>query len=215
MDAGVASKNDTAMVHALLLQVPVDSETMALTMSQQVEALLKEGVLPFGIRLLRVVYHIDVGCYAYLGWDAPVALNYAAVAQAQLQLQQGRVLNERLGMCRLSRLHHVMERFGPAAGESPVVHYVVEMDPEAGWENELFRWYDEEHLPGLAAVEGTISADRFLNLDHGPRSLACYDLIDQSVMGGPAWLAVRATAWSSQVRPHFTNTKRTMFSCVL
>ena len=41
--------------------------------------------------------------------------------------------------------------------------------------------------------------------------LACYDLIAPDVLGSPPWLAVRHTAWSDIVRPHFTNVRRTMF----
>jgi len=47
--------------------------------------------------------------------------------------------------------------------------------------------------------------------DHGPTSFASYDLTAAEVMGSPAWLAVRATDWSSRCRPHFTNTRRTFF----
>jgi hypothetical protein len=73
-------------------------------------------------------------------------------------------------------------------------------------------------MPGLAAVPGTISAMRLVNLDkktgendNRPRSFACYDLTSPDVLSSPQWLAVRHTAWSDIARPHFTNTKRTMF----
>jgi hypothetical protein len=57
-----------------------------------------------------------------------------------------------------------------------------------------------------------VHAARLLNHDHGPLSLACYDLVIPETLGSPPWLAVRGTAWSSRVRPHFTNTRRTMFT---
>jgi hypothetical protein len=103
---------------------------------------------------------------------------------------------------------------GAAAGECPRFHYVVETDPETGWLDEIARWYDTEHMPGLAAVPGCVRAARFLNHGGGPLSLACYDLLREDVLGSPPWLAVRATAWSGIARPHFTNTKRTMFRVV-
>lgn len=104
----------------------------------------------------------------------------------------------------------VFDAPGHSSGAAPRFHYVVEMDPEAGWRDELERWYDTEHMPGLAAVPGCIHARRLLNAGHGPLSLACYDLVTQETLGSPPWLAVRATDWSSRVRPHFTNTRRTM-----
>jgi len=112
---------------------------------------------------------------------------------------------------RVSRLEQVFEAAGRSAGASAAFHYVVEMDPEEGWMPEISRWYDGEHMPGLAAVEGCILALRLLNHDHGPYSLACYDLVTDQALHLPAWLAVRGTAWSDITRPHFTNTIRTMF----
>jgi len=112
---------------------------------------------------------------------------------------------------RASRLELVFDATGASAGAPPAFHYVVEMDPEDGWMPEIARWYDTEHMPGLAAVPGCVRAMRFLNHGHGPLSLACYDLVSEETLGSPPWLAVRATAWSDIARPHFTNTRRTMF----
>lgn len=114
----------------------------------------------------------------------------------------------------VSRLQLSMRRPGTKNHESASVHYVVETDPEEGWRDEIFRWYDEEHMPGLAEVPGTVLAQRFLNLDHAPLSFACYDLTHAEVLTSPAWLAVRASAWSDICRPHFTNTLRTFFETV-
>lgn len=97
---------------------------------------------------------------------------------------------------------------------SPVNRYVVEMDPEAGWQEELFAWYDQEHLPGLANVPGCIAAMRCINLDHSPFSIAFYDLINPGVLGCEPWLKIRFTSWSDRVRPHFTNVKRTMLNLI-
>jgi hypothetical protein len=97
---------------------------------------------------------------------------------------------------------------------SPVNRYAVEMDPEAGWQDKLFAWYDEEHLPGLASVPGCIAAVRCINLDHSPFSIAFYDLTSPEVLGCEPWLKVRNTAWSDQVRPHYTNVRRPMFGLI-
>jgi hypothetical protein len=100
---------------------------------------------------------------------------------------------------------------GASHGAIPVFHYVVETDvvPEA--EADLNDWYEREHLPGLAAVPGAIRAQRLRNLDGGPRYHACYELVTRETLGSAPWLAVRHTAWSDRVRPHFRNTRRTMF----
>ncbi|MDE2607873.1 MAG: hypothetical protein KGL68_18340 [Burkholderiales bacterium] len=115
----------------------------------------------------------------------------------------------------VSRLKRLQDLPGASSGERPTRHYVVETDPEAGWEEELAHWYQQEHLPGLASVPGCVQASRFVNLDAGPSSHACYGLVTEAVLGGPPWLAVRGTEWSSRVRPHFTNTRRTMMDVVV
>jgi hypothetical protein len=90
-------------------------------------------------------------------------------------------------------------------------HYVVETDVQPQAEAELNAWYDREHLPGLAAVPGTVRAARYRNIDGGPRYHACYELATHDTFGSAPWLAVRATDWSSRVRPAFVNTRRTLF----
>jgi hypothetical protein len=114
----------------------------------------------------------------------------------------------------VSRLQLMLTCQGHSAETAPHFHYVVEMDPEAGWMPEISRWYDQEHMPGLAAVPGSVLAMRLLNHDSGPLSLACYDLLSAETLGSPDWLAVRASQWSDITRPHFTNTKRTMFEVI-
>lgn len=100
---------------------------------------------------------------------------------------------------------------GRAAGQPAPWFYVVETDIKQGAEADFDRWYEEEHLPGLAAVPGTVRARRYLAHDGSPRYYACYDLASRDTFGSPPWLAVRGTDWSSRVRPAFINTKRTMF----
>ena len=111
-----------------------------------------------------------------------------------------------------SRLLRVFDVPGESAGEQAVFHYVVETDAEPGWMDEIANWYDTEHMPGLAGVPGCIRASRFLNQDHSPLSYACFDLVSETTPGSPPWLAARGSDWSSRVRPHFTNTLRTMFA---
>jgi hypothetical protein len=146
--------------------------------------------------------------YAYVFLDARGHLDKAVATTLESDLQKRWPALKEL---RISRLERVFDTAGASANAAPVFHYVVEMDPEAGWMPQLADWYDTEHMPGLAKVGGCIRASRFLNHDHGPLSLACYDLVSEETLGSPPWLAVRGTEWSSRMRPRFTNTLRTMF----
>lgn len=100
---------------------------------------------------------------------------------------------------------------GPSSGASATHHYVVETDVAAASEDEFNAWYDTEHLPGLAAVPGVIRARRYVDRTGSPRYYACYDFAYAQAFESPAWLAVRATPWSSRVRTAFRNTGRHMF----
>lgn len=151
-----------------------------------------------------------------------VYLYYALGRRTSLAAQEAQPLEQALAAAfagqgvqvTVSRLEKVFERAGHSEGQPCAAHYVVEMDPQEGWMPEISAWYDQEHMPGLAAVPGCAHAQRMLNHDHGPLSLACYDLVTEAALNSPPWLAVRATAWSDITRPHFTNTKRTMFQCL-
>jgi len=110
-----------------------------------------------------------------------------------------------------ARLKPVFDTPGTSRGEASPFHYIVETDVVAAHEADLNAWYDSEHMPGLAACPGSVRARRFRNPDSSPRYHSCYDLARTETLGSEPWLAVRDTAWSDRVRPHFRNTKRTMF----
>lgn len=167
---------------------------------------------PVPVHLHRLAWSAEAGeAYLYARLDVPAPLDADALAPLADLFRQA--LPDAQDV-RVSRLEQVFAREGHSRSDAPVFHYVVEMDPDAGWMPEIARWYDTEHMPGLAAVPGCIHALRLLNHDHGPLSLACYDLVSTQTLGSPPWLAVRGTAWSDITRPHFTHTKRTMFEVV-
>jgi hypothetical protein len=174
-------------------------------------ALLEQLSISAGLaaKPARAALNKDAGIfYAYVLLDQRTHLSSPATEMLESDLRKRWPGLQEL---RISRLERVFDTAGASAGAAPVFHYVVEMDPEAGWMPELAAWYDSEHMPGLAKVSGCIRASRFLNHDHGPLSLACYDLVSEETLGSPPWLAVRGTEWSSRMRPRFTNTRRTMF----
>ncbi len=115
---------------------------------------------------------------------------------------------------RVDRMQITMDLQGAANGEDPQWHYVVETDVAEGAEDDFNQWYMKEHMPGLAAVPGTIRTMRLYNSDAAPCHHALYLLQTRETFGSEPWLAVRATDWSSRVRPNFRNTKRTMFKII-
>ena len=150
--------------------------------------------------------------YGYFDLGRPVPSSADAMLQLASRVRAHPALSNR--MPAIDALELQFDAPGASAKQEARFHYVVEMDPAPGWSDEIIRWYDTEHMPGLAAVPGCVRARRFINHGGGPLSLACYDLIQAETIESPPWLAVRHTAWSDRVRPHFRNPKRTMFRTV-
>jgi len=188
----------------VLIRFPAPEATAEPVPAELTKAVERIG---FGQRDLVVHRSLDSlqGC-AYL-LAAPDRRSVADEAYARLC----DALTAELPTASAARLLALMEVDGVSASAAPTHHYVVETDVVATAEADLNAWYDQEHMPGLAAVPGSVRAARYRNLDDGPRYHACYELASHETFGSPAWLRVRATDWSSRVRPMFVNTRRTMF----
>ena len=105
------------------------------------------------------------GVAVYAAVDGPGMYIYANVAQPwAARLGPQRALQPTLALA------------GASQGRPAAFRYVVETDVLPGMEDEFNAWYDTEHVPGLAAVPGTVRAQRFLVAGGSPRYHACYDL---------------------------------------
>jgi hypothetical protein len=136
-------------------------------------------------------------------WQAKVGSGLRAYAKSELAPSK-----------EWQRLECLQSLEGPAKGEPVNFHYVVEADVLPENDAQLNAWYQDEHLPGLASVPGTIRAARYRRTHPAsglPKYYACYDLVSLDVTKTEPWLAVRHTAWSDMVRPMFLNTVRTEF----
>lgn len=198
----------TVLADALLVQASLEGDAALLPGFLQ---RLRAALPGTPARLRAALSLTQKELYAYLHFDRPMPFEKTAATTLESGLAR-----EFPGLknIRVSRLEQLFASGGASDGSEPVFHYTVEMDPEAGWMPELSQWYDTEHMSGLAAVPGCVRVERYWNHDHGPRSLACYDLLSQETLGSPPWLAIRGTPWSDRMRPHFTNTIRTMFRCL-
>lgn len=194
-----------ADVHALRLRANVNGVDDT-TIVASLASLQRAIVVPLaGWSVHRGLRTDDL--YAYFVLSAAASVGDAEVERLEAVARALRSL----ATVDIDRLERVFALAGASTGESAPFHYVVETNPAEGWADELSRWYDTEHMPGLAAVPGCVRAQRFHNADGAPRSLAAYDLMTPAVLESAAWLAVRHSAWSDRVRPQFRNTRRTMF----
>ncbi|MDO9436415.1 DUF4286 family protein [Hydrogenophaga sp.] len=115
----------------------------------------------------------------------------------------------------LTLLSPRQDEAGASSAEPARYHYTVELDIAPEHAQSMADWYNTEHLPALAAVPGTVRARRLADLDGHPASYACYDLTTPDTLHSDPWMAVRATDWSSRIRPLFQNVRRTVFERLL
>jgi len=73
---------------------------------------------------------------------------------------------------------------------------LVLFDPPPTLEEEFNDWYDTEHLPERAVIQGVETARRYTSLGDGPRYVAIYDLASLDVLTQEAYLAVSGANFS-------------------
>ena len=129
---------------------------------------------------------------------------YKAIAYDNMSVWSKRVTT----MCRrLLRFEGTQISPGNAVvpeGAGGLLLNAMNIAPEA--EADFNAWYDEEHLPALTKVRGTISARRYRSdetNDGVRRYLATYHLESPEVTKSAAWKTAVDTPWSARVRPHF------------
>lgn len=129
---------------------------------------------------------------------------YRAIAYDNLSVWSKRVTAK----CkRLLRFEGTQTTPGNAAahkGAGALLLNAMNVTPEA--EADFNAWYDQEHIPALAAVPGTLSARRFKaeGATGGThRYVALYHLTSPDVPRGAAWKAAANSPWTDKLRPHF------------
>ncbi len=129
---------------------------------------------------------------------------YQSIAYDNLSVWSKRVT----AMCRrLLRFEGTQITPGDAAapqGAGALLLNAMNIAPEA--EDDFNAWYDEEHLPALREVPGTLAARRYRSTENGAgthRYIAIYHLESADVTRSPAWKDGVDTPWSARMRPHF------------
>lgn len=149
--------------------------------------------------------NISVATYDLDTVDVMRSDAYCAIGYANSSVWTKRVT----GMCtRLLRFDGTQITPGDAAapdGAGALLVNAMNVAPEG--EADFNVWYDEEHLPALSAVPGTLAARRYRARDDDPdrthQYVAVYHLASADVTRGDAWKKAVDTPWSARVRPHF------------
>lgn len=126
---------------------------------------------------------------------------YRAIAYENLS-----VWSKRMSKIAQRLLRHDGEQILPGdlvgpAGAGGLLVNAMNVDP--AHEQEFNEWYDNEHIPSLAAVPGTLCARRFRDMKGTHRYLALYHLQSPDVPLTAAWKKAAGTPWTERLRPYF------------
>lgn len=143
----------------------------------------------------------DLDSHAVLQGEA-----YKAVAYDNLSVWSKRVT----GMCRRIIRFEGTQVGDKAAPTGAGALLLNAMNVTREGEADFNRWYDEEHLPALGAVPGTLAARRYVCDEAGGshKYVAIYHLVSPEVCASEAWKKAADTPWSARVRPHFRDRLR-------
>ena len=135
---------------------------------------------------------------------------YRAIAGENLSPWSKRMTSKAKRICRFEAQQLPPgDRAGPEAADG-LMMYAMNVAPEA--EAEFNAWYDEEHVPRLAAVSGCLTARRFRiesAVSEGrQRYLAVYHLSSPEVCSSQPWKTAANTDWTVRMRPHFRDGMR-------
>jgi hypothetical protein len=86
---------------------------------------------------------------------------------------------------------------------------VIEVDPEH--EDELNRWYDEEHIPEKRATPGFRSARRFASHEAPGRYLAIYEVDDPDVVLSPEYMTQPVSDWTRSLMESWRSMSRSVW----
>lgn len=92
------------------------------------------------------------------------------------------------------------------AGAGALLLNAMNIAPEA--EDDFNQWYDDEHIPALAAVEGTLCARRYVATQSPLKYVALYHLTSPEVVASDAWKEAVMTPWTGRIRPHMRDRLR-------
>ena len=97
------------------------------------------------------------------------------------------------------------DQVAPASAGALLLN-AMNVAPEA--EDDFNKWYDEEHIPALAAVPGTLCARRFRATQGPLRYVALYHLVSPEVVASAEWKKAVDTPWTARIRPHMRDRLR-------
>lgn len=149
---------------------------------------------------------ISIVSYELESYEVLNSPKYRAISQANMSLWSRRVSGKCQRICRFEAVQILPGRQEPPTQAGGLLLGATNVVPDH--EEEFNRWYNEEHVPALAAVDGVLSARRFRMPAGTHRYLAMYHLESPDVQATPRWEKAVETPWTARMRPHLRDVLR-------
>jgi hypothetical protein len=149
---------------------------------------------------------ISIATYDLESLDVLKTPAYTSIAGANLSPWSKRVIGMVERICRFEA-----EQLSPgrqAASAEAAGMMVFAMNVMPGAEADFNAWYDDEHVPRLAAVPGCLTARRFKASGGTHKYVAVYHLESPEVCSSKAWREAADTPWTLRIRPHTSDRLR-------
>ena len=174
----------------------------------------RQGVPGFGLYERWISVENPTEALAIYDLDTLAVLRseaYKAVAYDNLSPWSNRVTAMCKRMVRFEGDQTVPGNLATPEGAGGFLLNAMNCAPEG--EADFNKWYEEEHLPLLAAVPGTIAARRYVapaDAVTTHKYLAIYHLESPDVTKTEAWAKAVDTPWTKRVRPHMRDRVRVL-----
>jgi hypothetical protein len=147
---------------------------------------------------------ISIATYDLESLDVLKSQAYRAIAGENLSPWSKRVTAKCRRICRFEAEQTLPgNKAAPKTGANAMLFFAMNPLPEA--EADFNAWYDQEHVPALAAVPGCSLARRFrirtAVSEGNHRYLALYHLASPDVQASEAWQKAVDTPWTNRIRP--------------
>jgi len=92
---------------------------------------------------------------------------------------------------------------------------MVDVDPED--EDELNRWYDEEHIAERLGIPGFVRVRRYKAVEGSPKYLALYELESPDVVQSEEYQYMKGpgqTPWTDRIESKYREFIRNVYVCI-
>ena len=149
---------------------------------------------------------ISIATYDLDSVDVLEKPEYKAIAGANLSPWSKRMTGKAQRICRLVAGQLVPGQQAGPDNAGGMLLSAMNVKPEA--EADFNAWYNDEHLPALAAVPGCLCARRFRTSGGTHKYVATYHLTGPEVTMSKAWEAAVNTPWTMKIRPQTSDRLR-------